>query len=309
MTHAELIQLYANRFINHREIWFEQWIDDTGKLQYPCRKPGRPYYRSPAQAVLEHLQGKATASWPAINENGLSKWCAFDSDHENGHIPKVMSVLCTLGFTGLRESIRPGREGHLWLFFDEPVLASDLITFGAFVSGHAVVPMKAPDSPNGVEFFPSYATKLSQLRGGLGVHRKPGANNMRGWFADCDEQDVIEQLRWLAVQPLNSSARVTNIVRAVRAYGAPVDDSRTTPLRQSFNNERQSLLDVIPEMERRWNGHDWVARCPCCATEGHDRKGDNLRINPDGSFCCVYGGPGKTHSAKQIVEALRETVR
>lgn len=31
------------------------------------------------------------------------------------------------------------------------------------------------------------------------------------------------------------------------------------------------------------------ARCPACAEGGHDRKGEHLRVYPDGRFgCCVY---------------------
>ena len=33
------------------------------------------------------------------------------------------------------------------------------------------------------------------------------------------------------------------------------------------------------------------ARCPACAEDGHDRKGEHLRIYPDGKFgCCVHAG-------------------
>lgn len=39
-----------------------------------------------------------------------------------------------------------------------------------------------------------------------------------------------------------------------------------------------------------------TARCPACAEEGHDNKGNHLCIFADGKFACVLhlgGGPGE----------------
>ena len=39
------------------------------------------------------------------------------------------------------------------------------------------------------------------------------------------------------------------------------------------------------------------ARCPACAEAGQDRKGEHLRISPDGKFgCCVFPGDQKHRS-------------
>jgi hypothetical protein len=43
----------------------------------------------------------------------------------------------------------------------------------------------------------------------------------------------------------------------------------------------------------------WQAQCPACAESGQDRKGEHLRISPDGKFgCCVY--PGDSQHRKRI---------
>ena len=35
----------------------------------------------------------------------------------------------------------------------------------------------------------------------------------------------------------------------------------------------------------------WQAQCPACAETGQDRKGEHLRISPEGKFgCCVFAG-------------------
>lgn len=40
-----------------------------------------------------------------------------------------------------------------------------------------------------------------------------------------------------------------------------------------------------------------IARCPACAKDGHDEKGEHLVIMPDGRFGCVVypGAAGKEH--------------
>ena len=44
------------------------------------------------------------------------------------------------------------------------------------------------------------------------------------------------------------------------------------------------------------------ARCPACAESGQDRKGEHLRIYPDGRFgCCVYP---KDHEHRKRIFAL-----
>jgi len=43
-----------------------------------------------------------------------------------------------------------------------------------------------------------------------------------------------------------------------------------------------------------------IARCPACAEEGHDRKGNHLGIFPSGKYgCAIY--PGDTEHRKQIM--------
>ena len=45
------------------------------------------------------------------------------------------------------------------------------------------------------------------------------------------------------------------------------------------------------EMVRELGNGGWQARCPACAEAGQDRKGEHLRVSPDGRFgCCVFAG-------------------
>jgi len=45
-----------------------------------------------------------------------------------------------------------------------------------------------------------------------------------------------------------------------------------------------------------------IARCPACAEQGHDEKGDHLAIYPDGRFACVAhrGEAGHIHRKRII---------
>src|SRR5690349_394585 len=48
-------------------------------------------------------------------------------------------------------------------------------------------------------------------------------------------------------------------------------------------NKLERVIDLADGSKR--------ARCPACAEAGQDRKGEHLRISPDGRFgCCVFAG-------------------
>jgi hypothetical protein len=61
-------------------------------------------------------------------------------------------------------------------------------------------------------------------------------------------------------------------------------------------------LDRLEKVKER--GNFTIARCPACAEEGHDRKGEHLFISDAGKFGCVLypGEEGKEH--RQRIFAL-----
>lgn len=61
---------------------------------------------------------------------------------------------------------------------------------------------------------------------------------------------------------------------------------------------------------RRLEDGSILARCPACAAERKDRKGEHLVIYPDGRFGCVLhpGDAGSVHR-KLIWEAVGERKR
>jgi hypothetical protein len=50
--------------------------------------------------------------------------------------------------------------------------------------------------------------------------------------------------------------------------------------------------------------HSVTARCPACAEEGHDRKGDHLFIADNGKFGCVVNPGTDGHEHRQRIFEL-----
>jgi len=297
-----LIDVYISRFINRTDEWFRQWFSDDGSRGGYARehsgkdtKGGRyPYEPVTAQLIRRHFAGDVTGGWPAIDDQKCSRWLCFDSDVDDGQLDKLESCLREWLAHPLREGRRPGRDGHLWLFFDQPVKASQLITLGDAM-------MKEAGVAN-LERFPKSASGFSQVRGPLGINLKPDAGGARGWF-DGVEQDVREQLLWLEAQPLNTAKS------AIKC--AELHKRRPTPTKK-YHGHRSSakkfvnILDLITDYKHV--GDEIMTACPVCEREGHDKQGNNLHISADGEkFCCWYGSqPGKIHTAPKIREALTQ---
>lgn len=294
-------EIYQKNLVNRTDVYFVQYPQANG-VSYTCRKIGEERFLPIDHAIRLHFSGEITLSLPAVSVDGLSKWCCFDSDAEDGALERIELVLrTTTGLNPLRESKRPGRDGHSWIFFDKPVQATDLIRFSKEIMAHA--------GASSVEFFPKFEPpKHSQVRGPFGIHRKPCANGMRGWFEGV-EQNIESQLAWLDVQPRSSAAVVNRIVATLRVHDKKkagqkrffpsTNSSQSSPT--SFRNFR--ILEVV---NARKMSAGYEAQCPICRIEGHDHHEDNLRISSDGTtFTCVFQGPGMVHKAPQIIEFLR----
>jgi hypothetical protein len=305
MNHNELIAIYIDRFINQTKSWGKQWVSADGSSHgYYHQKPdmdtkGGKYLYEPVtiQLVQRHFEGKVTCSWAAIDENYCSKWLCFDSDVDKGDLDQLQEKAESWGLHIIRESRRLNRAGHLWILFDQPVKAEYLIVLGDAMIQLAGVHLKTKDFPDGIERFPVSANAYSQVRGPLGINLKPEANMSRGWF-DGVEQDIDAQLNWLAVQPLNNAEDAIREAKKHKVIVMPA--SKLLPNSQYWHNDYQPF-NILEYVNYRKVGNEYVAQCPLCADEGHDRHKDNLKIKLDGStFCCVYGGPGQIHHTQDI---------
>ena len=267
------------------------------------RPPLSPYEPVSLKLIEKHLSGEITCGFPAAGDDSTCKWLAWDADNAIGHLEKVCSVLNQLGLVPLREGRREGRDGHLWLFLDESVKADYLRRFDQWIRKQIGI------EKNALEFFPKQSVvgkAGSQVRGPLGVHRKPGANNVRGLFNDGGET-IEEQLSWLSQQPLTEANRILRLAKELEKLDTESQPYNFQPVRKkrSFGDFR--ILDHITET--RLGLDRYIAQCPCCAAEGHDNHKDNLHIALDGTwFGCWYQGWNQAHKPADIIKRLRSKV-
>jgi len=301
-----LIGIYMARFINRQDIWGKQWVSwDQARSGYAYQAPsmdtkaGRfPYEQVTPDLVRRHFAGQVSCAWSAIDQTFCSIWLCFDSDTNDGALDRLESFLKQWRWHLIREGRRSGRDGHLWVLFDGPVPATQLIILGDAMIKLAGVNPKSKQHPKGIERFPRTATGYSQVRGPLGINLKPEANGARGWF-DGAEHDLKSQLEWLASQALNSAQD------AIKEAEKQRSKSRKRKVNKRRFHNSIDHFQVLDYVQARPQGGVFVAQCPLCSNEGHDTHQDNLRIRSDGSvFCCVYGGPNEVHKVQEIIASL-----
>lgn len=212
--------VWWHRFVNRTDVYAVQTVIN-GQCQYFSR-----YQPVTPELFSEHLAGRITLGLPAIDAEGMSRWCCFDSDVDDDSLDRVQQLLTDHGWLSIREGQRTGRSGHLWVFFDRPVPASDLRLFGRRFMDAAGIKCSSR-----IEFFPKQDKPnfdpvrqryraCSIVRLPLGIHRKNGAGD-RGWFSGVTQCEVMQAL-WIAFQPFNSAAALTRSVLQIQ----PLVDAR-----------------------------------------------------------------------------------
>lgn len=296
-----LVEVYFGRFINRLDVYNQQWATS---INYGYKTIYAPVT---LKLIVKHLKGKLTLAFFALSKDGRCKWCCWDSDKQDGKLGRLQAALTANGWRVIREGRRPGRDGHLWLFFDKPVPAAILRQFGALFQKTVGI------ADNELEFFPKQDRAIigSSVRGPLGIHKKLGAQNMRGLFEDAPAVDLVSQLKWFADERVNEAADLLKFASELQMRvlvnkqnikrGSANGKTKATVQMSVPNNILQLVADV------RKVGNGFVAACPVCMDEGHDKHKDNLHISLDGRlFCCWYNGqPGLYHTAKDILEAFK----
>lgn len=291
-----LLQFFFDRFVNRTDYWFRQWRynDEFGYKRVPEEGKDRPPLS--IEDLRLHILGKVTLSLPAVSPDFMCKWCCFDSDKEEGSglIERIESLLRTYGFYPVLEGGRPGREGHVWLLFDRPVQASDLLLLKKQV--YAQLDIEGIDRKN-LDFFPFSSTKVSQARLPLGKHLKPSANGHVSTFKGAKGG----QLTWLIQQPLNAAEGVERLASVLRLQEEEPKPKKVGYVCRNKDDRKEpySILPFFGNLKRR--GSDFATACPLCKAEGGDTHEDNLRISADGlRMNCVAGGPNAIHKSADL---------
>ncbi|HEY0754254.1 MAG TPA: hypothetical protein VGD98_09850 [Ktedonobacteraceae bacterium] len=221
------LQTYWNLFIG-RSNDFAQQHQDGGYFRV-----GRALSMTD---LAQHLDGRQTLGSYLINERGRCRCAVFDADNPNG-LQVLRQVQTTLTHQAIPAYLeRSRRGGHLWVFFAEPVPASQVRAW------------LLPSCPSGVEFYPKQVEGAgygSLIRLPLGVHLRSGK---RYPFVEWHERGPVAVAR--SVQ--ETLAWLTSIQR-VHVPTLPEARARAPRTQEtSFSNFRQTSISTLPQTIRSW---------------------------------------------------------
>ena len=271
---------YARWFVNRRAY--------TLQSETPHPASGRHYYYRPRKRrgdlpltprdIQRHLAGEITLGIYAINPRTQRvKWMAIDADYRRA-LEDLLRLQFELGRNGIQAALEQSRRGgHLWIFFDDPVLAKHARVYIRHLANQLSVEVKTSGTGDGIELFPKQDSVGdgqfgNAIRGPLGVHR---AANRRYWFYGA-AYELEAQMTYL-----RTLRRVTEGQLKELIAGLPEDPSTKPRTLREFKPDRPhfAILDHI-ETKRRV-GRNWIAQCPSCAAAGRDRGKDNLAVSVD----------------------------
>jgi hypothetical protein len=232
-------------------------------------------------AVRMHLNGDITISLYAINpETQSSKWVAIDADFD-GSLEALFRLQWELKQDGVEAALEQSRRGgHLWIFGEKPLLASQCRIYIYNLALRLGVPVKGGGLKEGIEVFPRQdqieaGAYGNAIRAPLGVHRK---SNRRYWFYEADitpeaQLAYLEGLRKLTAAEL---ATLTHGMELPRPYRPPAPEPfapySPVPGRREFR-----ILDYVRTTGKQ-DSRNWKAQCPSCAQAGRDKSRNNLGI-------------------------------
>jgi hypothetical protein len=282
-------QIYLNRFLNRPNDYALQ--NNNGSYTAHRNQPVT------LELLEDHLIGIHTLGVYAISPENTAKWLCWDIDTEaEEQIEKLIRWLGDFGINCIRASKRLGRSGHIYVFCSEPMSSIDAFR----ILKHAQFLWQIPGEvfPAQTSLRPGQVGSLVRLE--LGKHRKPSANGVWGLFDGCDSPDVVKQLFWFLEQPTNRLEDINRLLETI-----PQTQAITHRKRAKQHTIGGKLIDEFPNWD--WlpqPSGELLGRCPKCAQEGHDLKGNNLSLNPETNvlYCHYSGG---IHSFQQILKAAR----
>jgi hypothetical protein len=192
---------------------------------WPTKKP-KPL---DADVVRMHLNGDITINLYAINpETQRSKWVAIDADFD-GAVEALFQLQWELRQDGVEAALEQSRRGgHLWIFADAPLLASECRIYIYNLALRLGVPVKGGGLKDGIEVFPRQdriedGEYGNAIRAPLGVHRK---TNQRYWFYEAAltpeaQLDYLDSLKKLTEAELRTFIHGMTLPEAYRPVVAP----------------------------------------------------------------------------------------
>jgi hypothetical protein len=211
----------------------------------------------------EHLNGRRTLGTYVINEKGRCRFAVFDADGKDGlqALRQVQARLVRQSIPSYLEASRRG--GHLWVFFTEPVPASQVRAW------------LLPFCPEGIEFYPKQAEGCgygSLLRLPLGVHLRSGR---RYPFVEWTERGPVPVARsvpatldWLAT------------IQRATVPDLPASQPRAPRTQERLpSSSRHTTPSTTPQTIREW----------CAQQDPFSVIGAFVDLNSQGIGRCPFG--------------------
>lgn len=290
------------------ELFVNRWAYTIQSMR-PHPESGRHYYYRPKaeggarppgltlEIIRRHLAGELTIGIYAINPaTQRCKWMAIDADYKTA-LEDLIKLQFQLSDDGVAAALEKSkRGGHLWMFFDQPVLAREARIYIYHLAAKLDVQVKGAGLSEGIEIFPRQDELRvgefgNAIRAPLGVHW--GARESRGWrywFYGAD-YTLIDQLAFLNGLP---RVKEEHLRRMIEGKTIPQEFARRARREEATKYFEPKpgefrILDYVTV--QRQMGRNWVARCPSCAAADRDKSADNLAISVEEprKYCCWAG--------------------
>jgi hypothetical protein len=279
IPHNELESLAENLagvFFQRRDIYAQQ-LDDGRYIS--IKKPLESWQ------LTSHLQGKLTLGTYVLNAESQARFIAFDAD-DNQQLVGLTFMAQSLQDDGVPTYLESSRRGgHLWLFFDQLIPASEARSFGrGLLTAHYLT---------GIELFP----KQDQLGNGpgslirvpFGIHRRDGR---RYSFINLEGQPIAptlaDQIRLLSAPqtvPDNVFDDFLELGNQAKMTPQSKPSERSGKQLSSRIKESITVLDFVSQyIELSSNGR---GLCPF-----HNDKRASFSVNDEENYWHCFAGCG-----------------
>jgi hypothetical protein len=261
--------------------------------------------------VRMHLNGDLTINLYAINpQTQSSKWVAIDADFD-GSLEALFRLQWELKQDNVEAALEQSRRGgHLWIFGEQPLLASQCRIYIYNLALRLGVPVKGGGLKEGIEVFPRQdeikdGAYGNAIRAPIGVHRK---SNRRYWFyeaAPTPEAQLayLQGLKKLTAVELGTLTQGMTLPQAYR----PPESTAYVPQKPISGWREFRILDYV-ETTGKQDSRNWKAQCPSCAQGGRDRARNNLGIKiSDPRFYVCRAGCTKEDIRAALGQPIRKS--
>jgi hypothetical protein len=282
----ELADQYIQLFVNRPEYSMQaskpMMNGRIGWYLARDRNSGQPRILD-TPTVASHINGDITINLYSTNpETQRSKWVAIDADYD-GCMKDLLQLRYELKQDGIQAALEQSRRGgHLWIFGETPLLASECRIYIYNLALRLGIPVQGGGLRTGIEVFPKQ-DRLEEgefgnaIRGPLGVHRRV---RRRYWFIEAEQTPerqmaYLEKVRKLTEDQLRTFTAGMTLPEAYQPPPPVVYQPRPQDGSNVVRREFRILDYVRPRSKDRRN---YWAQCPSCARANADKSQDNLAI-------------------------------